>query len=250
MGHRHKVTLQKPGKQAVPPAETEEVKAETEVAETEVAETEVVETEVKAETEEVKAETTPEEGGENEPEPQDDVELAISQIPDEELRQKAFASYQKTKQEAVRNKAAKAFVAFDTECKTAVPELILQLAKKHSADLTGRKLIITFPSLDKPLFSNIVAKGGNGSGRSGGRSGNGFGKVFTSDTGEKLAYQSVSFQGETFSSLNALATAKGWKYNGRANGTQAVTVLQDKDGKDIGKNKVELKDGVVVVSEA
>jgi len=246
MGHKHKITLQTPVVPETPIVEEAEVvEAEEAIVEAEEFSPEYKKLVAQLEKEKESEEALEAKGGEIE----DPVELAISQIPDEEMKQKALESYRKTKREAVRNVAAKAFAAFNEECGTALPELILQLAKKHSADLTGRKLIISFPSADKHLFSNIVAKGGNGGGGSR-AGGNGFRKVFTTETGEKLAYQSVSFEGASYTSLNALATAKGWKYNGRANGTQAVTVLQNQDGEAIGKNTAELKDGVVVITEA
>lgn len=134
------------------------------------------------------------------------------------------------------------------------------IAAEFGVDLKGRKLVIDYPATAElteegewgnPAVSSLVSRG-KASGNGGGGKGNGFGKVFTTESGEKMAYQTVSYRengkAEGFSSLSALAMAKGWKYNGRTNGTQACTVLQDMEAKPIGACKAELQDGVVIVT--
>ena len=187
----------------------------------------------------------------------------ISQIEKPEEREPLLVEARKLIVDAEHGQAkakAKAFVPFNEAVKERLPKFLADIATEFAVDLKGRKLVITYPATAEmteegqwgnPCCSSLVAgRGGNGNG--GGRNGGGFGKVFTTPTGDKMPYQTVSYRDngntETHSSLSALATAKGWKYNGRANGTQACTELQDTDAKPIGKCKAELQEGVVIIT--
>ena len=187
----------------------------------------------------------------------------ISQIEKAEEREPLLVEARKLIVDAEHGQAkakAKAFVPFNEAVKERLPKFLADIATEFAVDLKGRKLVITYPATAEmteqgqwgnPCCSSLVAgRGGNGNG--GGRNGGGFGKVFTTPTGDKMPYQTVSYRDngntETHSSLSALATAKGWKYNGRANGTQACTELQNMDAKPIGKCKAELQEGVVIIT--
>jgi len=155
-----------------------------------------------------------------------------------ELRAKAEEQLRKLVETQGRAEAAKQWVAFDKEMKEKLGEFIDGIAKTHGVDLTGRRIVITYP--DGKFNYTHGAKGtatGNGGGRKDGSSFTNHGKVEQ----EGLAY----------TSLHHLATVMGWQYEGRRTAFQAVEEPQELGTKKpLGfKNSIERReDGVLVVT--
>ena len=155
-----------------------------------------------------------------------------------ELRAKAEEQLKKLLQTQERTEANKHWTGFDKAMQDAecgVGKFVEALANEHRVDLTGRRIVITFP--DGKFHYTHGVKGtaseskGNGSG-------------FTS-------HGKVELDGISYMSLHDLAGKMGWQYEGRRTAFQAVEEPQELGTKkplDF-KNSIERReDGVLVVT--
>lgn len=181
--------------------EDQQETAVEQVAAAETPETEA-EAEAKAETPEAeaeaKAETEKPEGGE--PDEKDSLEAILNALPDE-MRAKALEQVKKLREQAFRAEGSKKWVEFDKALKNeadGLPKFIGDLAEKHGVDLTGRRVVITYPA-GKFNYSNSP-KGSSSSS--------------SNRTGFPTSWGEATYEGNTHKSPSALATSLGLQITG------------------------------------
>lgn len=154
-----------------------------------------------------------------------------------ELKLKAQEQLRKLVETQNRAESAKQWVAFDKEMQETLGEFIDGIAKKHEVDLTGRRIVITYPDGKFSYTHGSKGTAGNGGGRTGGGGFTSHGKV----------------QGEygEHNSLHALAVNQGWQYEGRRTAWEAIEKPQVLDTKvSLGfTNSIENKEGVLIVTK-
>lgn len=172
-------TDQTPSPDALLGKESEATEEATEVTETPEEATEGSEateeaTEEAKETTEDTAETTETEetteASEETPKSEEEqsLEELVAGLP-EELREKALEQIGKLRVQASKNEAAKAFAEFDKALKdeeTGLPKFLGDLIAKHHVDLSGRKIVITYPD-GKFNYSNSPKNGKTNGSRNG-----------------------------------------------------------------------------------
>lgn len=87
-----------------------------------------------------------------------------------EVRDSALELIGKLRAQAQRNEANKKFAAFDKACKdpeSGLAKVIADLANTHGVDLSGRKLVISYPKGEFGYTNAPIGKKGEGKGRNG-----------------------------------------------------------------------------------
>ena len=222
------------------PEETEEVEPEI-----------VPEPEAELETPtEPEAEATPQEGGDNEAlkaliaklQGGENAALAnfLTKIAGADLDtiKQTMEMVEKVERQGKSTANAKALVQFDTWARAELGKVILANAVELGADLTGQRVVCSFPAGEEPKFSRApIGKGKESSG-----GGNGTREGFPAGWG-KTDYEADSKTQES-NSPNALAETLGYKYNGQRSALHAfLTPKGREDGKALtDKNKVYVGD--------
>ncbi len=129
------------------------------------------------------------------------LEQAVQALP-EGLREKALEELRKLTEQAKKNEAAKAFVAFDNALKdveNGLPKFIGDLAKKYGADLSSRRITITYPDGKFAYTNSPKGSKNGGNGRKGFPAGGGEAELVGEDGKVVQSADSPSKLAETLS---------------------------------------------------